>query len=222
MHSCDTSVRQSHPHQTTRQSANQPGEESSYRVEVEGLIQLYTLLPAHMNTRHACDNEAAVKAHLTSSAHAALGARCWAAVEYRVTLDRLHQAISSRNDRPITVIHTHSHLENVSTTDTDLHIRRQLLAIADFQADKAHNMPAVQCGPSMREIFTVHGPHGPLEKNVGHGTLTTLTARRTDALEELPMEGALFRANPDRQNTASKSSLPDHLLIFRTKIILNR
>jgi hypothetical protein len=36
------------------------------------------------------------------------------------------------------------------------------------------------------------------------------------------MEGALLRANPDRQNTAQKSTLPHHLLIFRTKIILNR
>ena len=74
----------------------------------------------------------------------------------------------------------------------------------------------------MRELFTVHGPHGPLEKNVGQGTLQTLTARRTNALEILPMEGALLRANKDRHNTASKSSLPDHLLIFRTKVILNR
>jgi hypothetical protein len=152
------------------------GDESSYRVEVEGLIQLYTLLPAHINTRHACDNEAAVKAHLTSRVHAGLGARRWAAIEYRVTLGRLHQAISSRDGRPIKVIHTHSHLEDVSTPDTDLHIRRQLLAIADFQADKAHTMPTVQCDPSVRELFTVHGPHGPLEKNVGHGTLKTLTA----------------------------------------------
>jgi hypothetical protein len=101
-------------------------------------------------------------------------------------------------------------LENVSTTDTDLRIRRQLLAIADFQADKAHNMLAVQCGPSMREIFTVHEPHGPLEKNVGHGTLKTLTARRTNALEELPMEGALFRANQDRQNTAQFLKIGQH------------
>jgi hypothetical protein len=176
------------------------GEESSYRVEVEGLIKLYTLLPAHIHTRHACDNEAAVKAHLTSRSHAGLGARRWAAVEYRVTLDRLHQAISSRDGRPIQVIHTHSHLEGVATPDTDLHIRRQMLAIADFQADKAHTMPTVQCAPSARELFTVHGLHGPLEKNVGHGTLKTLTARCTIALEKLPIEGALLRAHP-RQTT---------------------
>ena len=101
------------------------GEESSYRVEVEGLIQLYLLLPAHIHTRHTCDNEAAVKAHLTSRYHAELGARRWAAVEYRVTLDRLHQVISSRNGRPIQIIHTHSHMEGTFTPDPDLHIRRQ-------------------------------------------------------------------------------------------------
>jgi hypothetical protein len=41
------------------------------------------------HTRHACDNEAAVKVHHTSKYHAELGARRWAAVKYRVTLDRL-------------------------------------------------------------------------------------------------------------------------------------
>jgi hypothetical protein len=119
------------------------GEESSYRVEVEGLIQLYSLLLAHIHTRHVCDNKAAVKAHLTSRSHAGHGARRWAAVEYRVTLDRLHQAISSRDGGPIQVIHTHSHMEGVPTPDPDLHIHRQILAIADFQADKAHTMPTV-------------------------------------------------------------------------------
>ena len=113
-------------------------------------------------------------------------------------------------------------MEGAFTPDPDLHIRRQILAIADFQADKAHTLPTVQCEPSARELFTVHGPHGPLEKNVGHGTLKTLTTRRTLALEQLPMEGALLRAVPDRQQTAATSTLLDHFLIFRTKIILNR
>jgi hypothetical protein len=176
---------------------------NSYRVEVEGLIQLYSLLPAHIHTRHACDNEAAVKAHLTSRSHTELDTRRWAAVEYRVTLDSLHQAISFRDGRPIQVIHTHSHMEGASTPDTDLHIRRLILAIADFQADKAHTLPTVQCEPSARELFTVHGPHGPLEKSVGYGTLKTLTTRRTLALDQLPMEGALLRAVPDRQQTAA-------------------
>jgi hypothetical protein len=97
------------------------GEESSYRMEVEGLIQLYTLLPTHIHTRHACDNEAAVKAHYTTQHHAALGARRWAAVDYRATLDRLNIAITDRVGDPIDVIHTHSHLENVPTPDLDVH-----------------------------------------------------------------------------------------------------
>ena len=91
------------------------GEESYYRVEVEGLIQLYTLLPTHIHTRHACDNEKAVKVHHTKQHNAALGARRWAAVDYRVTLDRLNTAITDRGGEPIGVIHTHSHLENVHT-----------------------------------------------------------------------------------------------------------
>ena len=83
-------------------------------------------------------------------------------------------------------------------------------------------MDDIQCPPSLRELFTVHGPHGPLEKNAGCGTLHTLTSRRTTALEHLQMEGALLRATPDRTRTATKSTLPDHLLILRKKIILNR
>jgi hypothetical protein len=121
------------------------GEKSSYRVEVEGLIQLYTLLPTHIHTRHACDNEAAVKAHYTTQHHAAL--------DYRVTLDRLNTAITDRGGEPIDVIHTHSHLENVPTLDLDVHQRRQILAIADFQADRAHIMQPTQCNRSYREIF---------------------------------------------------------------------
>ena len=46
------------------------GEESSYRVELEALIQMYHLLPAQYRARHACDNEAAVKAHTSIRYHA--------------------------------------------------------------------------------------------------------------------------------------------------------
>ena len=159
-------------------------EESSYRVEVEGLIQLYTLLSTHVHTRHACDNEAAVKAHYTTQHHAALGARRWAAVDFRVTLDRLNTAITGRGGEPIDVIHTHSHLENVPTPDPDVHQRRQTLAIADFQANKAHTMRSQSSAtvvPPERYSPLVYGPHGPLEKNVGQGALTSHTNDTTNA-----------------------------------------
>jgi hypothetical protein len=54
------------------------GEESSYRVEVEGLIQIYAILPTTLHTTHACDNESAVAAHATIAHHARKGAHKWA------------------------------------------------------------------------------------------------------------------------------------------------
>ena len=96
------------------------GEDSSYRVELEGLVQLYTILPADISTRHACDNEAAVKAHKSTRYHARKSARKWAKTEYRTTFDRLHQAMKTRNGDIIDVIHTQSHLEHTTTQDADL------------------------------------------------------------------------------------------------------
>ena len=72
------------------------GEDSSYRVEVEGLIQIYTILPATLHTTHACDNESAVAAHDTIDHHARKGARKWATTEYRTTQDRRLQVINRR------------------------------------------------------------------------------------------------------------------------------
>jgi hypothetical protein len=68
----------------------------------------------------------------------------------------------------------------------------------------------------------VDPPCKRLENNVGQRTMITLTSRRTLALEKLPMEGAILRATPDRTQTSKHTTLPDHLLILRTKVILNR
>ena len=198
------------------------GEESSYRVEVEGLIQIYTLLPATFHTTHACDNEAAVDAHDTIDYHARKGARKWATTDYRTALDRLLQAINRRGGTKLDVVHTHSHLEHQHTDDTALRIRRDTLAEADTQADSGHTLPGTLCTPSLRELFTVHSHRGPLEKNVGAATLTHMVQQKKTQLASLPMEGALLKHMHDSIPTAKRTSLPDHLLIFRTKVILNR
>jgi hypothetical protein len=121
-----------------------PGEESSYRVELEGLVQLNAILPADVTTRHACDNEAAVTAHKSIHYHAWKPARKWAKTEYRTTLDRLHQAMQSRNGDIIDVVHTHSHLEHIPT-DAYLNRRRQILEEADDQANLAHSLKPTTC-----------------------------------------------------------------------------
>jgi hypothetical protein len=76
-----------------------PGEESSYRVELEALIQIYLLFPPQYRARHAFDNEAAVKAHTSIGYHAQKSARKWTRVDYRTTLDRLHQANNDERRR---------------------------------------------------------------------------------------------------------------------------
>jgi hypothetical protein len=74
----------------------------------------YCLQPSPLvTTCHACDNEAAVKAHKSIHYHARKPARKWAKTEYRTTPDRLHQAMQSRNGDVIDVVHTHSHLEQI-------------------------------------------------------------------------------------------------------------
>ena len=166
------------------------GEESSYRVEVEGLTQIYRLLPPHIITRHACDNEAAVRAHKTIFNHAQKSTRKWARTDYRTALDRLHQAIQNRGSR-IQVVHTHSHLEDTPTDDVDLQTRRNTLAAADTQADLAHTLPAMRLDASPREMFRVHNAYGPLEKNVGAATVSTLHLRCTNQLQKLKMEGRM-------------------------------
>jgi hypothetical protein len=140
------------------------GEESSYRVEVERLIQIYTIFPATLHTTHACNNESAVAAHDTIDHHARKGARKWATTEYRTTLDRLFQVINRRGGTKLDVVHTHSHLENQHTEDIDLRFRRDTLAEADTQADSGHTQPATPYVPSPRELFTVHSHRGPSKR----------------------------------------------------------
>ena len=198
------------------------GEESSYRVELEALIQMYHLLPAQYRARHACDNEAAVKAHTSIRYHAQKSARKWARVDYRTTLDRLHQAIHARGGAGLQVVHTHSHLEHMETEDNDLRVRRDTLALADEAANTAHTQHPTPTDRSCRETFTIHNKHGPLEKNPGASTLHTLHERCRTQLSTLKMEGAMIRHAEDAVTVGRRSTLPDYLTIFRTKLILNR
>jgi hypothetical protein len=168
-----------------------PGEESSYRVKLEALIQINLLLPPQYRARHACDNEAAVKAHTSIRYQGQKSARKWARVDYRTTLDILHQAMTARGGDGLQVVHTHSHLEHTPTTDKDLRIRRDTLALADEAANVAHTQPPTTTDRSRRETFTIHNKYGPLEKNPGTSAKHTLHERCRTQLRALKMEGAI-------------------------------
>ena len=68
----------------------------------------------------------------------------------------------ARGGDGLQVAHTHSHLENTPTLNTDLRIRRDILALADEAANKPKTTDY-----SYRETFTIHNKHGLLEKNPG-------------------------------------------------------
>ena len=126
--------------------------------------------------------------------------------------------MQSRNGNTIAMVHTHSHLEHIPTPDVDLKKCRQILAEADHQADLAHTLKPPTCPNSAREMYTFHSAHGPLEKNIGPSTITTLQQAKRLALSSLAMEGAMSRHVERAVGTSKRCALPDYLAIHRTKM----
>jgi hypothetical protein len=118
--------------------------------------------------------------------------------------------------------YTHSHLEHTETQDNDLRVRRDTLALADEAANTAHTQHPTPTDRSRRETFTIHNKHGPLKKTPGASTLHTLHERCRTQLSALRMEGAMARHAEDAVTVGRRTILPDYLIIFRTKLILNR
>ena len=75
---------------------------------------------------------------------------------------------------------------------------------------------------SARELFSIHNAHGPLEKNVGAPTMSSLHARCIHQLKEVKMEGSMMRHVEHVIQLNKRCELPTFLLSFRTKLVLNR
>jgi hypothetical protein len=135
-------------------------------------------------------------------------------VDYRTTLDRLHQAMIGRGGDGLQVVHTHSHLEHTPTLDTDFRTRRDILALADEAANIAHTQQPTRTDYSHRETFTVHNPNTDLWRKIqGHQHYT---------LRALKMEGEMARHAENAITVGKRSTLFDYLIVFRTKLLLNR
>jgi hypothetical protein len=128
----------------------------------------------------------------------------------------------ARGGDGLQVVHTHSHLENTTTLDTDLRTRRDTLALADEAADIAHTLQPTGTDHSHRQAFTILNKHGALEENPWASTLQTLHERCRTQLRALKMEGAMTRPTENAITVGKKSTLPDYIIAFRTKLILNR
>ena len=81
------------------------GEESSLRVELEALIHAYYLIPAHIKTVHAIDNETALDIHNALAMTGLPPQRKLMQMPYHSTIVRLHNAMQKRE----TFLEPHTH-----------------------------------------------------------------------------------------------------------------
>ena len=195
-------------------------EASSLRAELEGIITAYRLIPAEANVIHAVDNETAILLH-DIILHRGLTDHYLAKQPYRATLVRLSHAIATRG-ASLPIEHTHSHLEHTFTPDESLEQRRLALAAADAAADIAHTLPTLPFDTTGLELFPLSTPDGTLEKLAGPYLGLCHELRWRARLHARRMEGAIHRSTPIPRWKTGSRSWPDHLRIFRHKLITNR
>ena len=163
------------------------GEESSLRVELEALIHAYNLIPSHIHTTHAADNETAIAIHNELATSGLPPQRALIQLPYHSTIARLHTAMQQRT-RFLDIVHTLSHLEHETAEDLDLHSRRQALARADKQAEEGHHASTFILDPSGVEDFALR-IKGELVEKEGIIPLCTHTDSETDETTLLPRNG---------------------------------
>ena len=120
-------------------------EESSLRAELQGLTELYHILPQDIQPRIAVDNETAIQIHdkLFNPYTKELYPTVRGVYTYTQAVVQLHKAIQTRTRR-FHLTHTHSHREKEHTNNKDLQERRQVLATADTEAENSHSDHATQ------------------------------------------------------------------------------
>ena len=198
-----------------------PGDESSLRVELEALIQLYKILPPSTTTNHACDNESAIAIHQDILNEYTPPIRHQLNSHYRSTIQRLRQIMRTRTQH-INITHTHSHLEHIHTDDPLLNKRRRLLAIADRLADEAHDLPPSPFDHGGDELFPLYINDTIIEKNITQTLHHILGAKNLDSLTHLKTDGALQALSDPPPWKSTLHTLPPHIQNFRHKLWLRR
>ena len=197
------------------------GEESSLRVELEALIHAYTLIPAHISTIHAVDNETAIDIHTTLNRSGLPSQRELMKLAYHSTIVRLHAAMQSRGTS-LTVVHTLSHLEHQHTSDPDLAARRHALAKADSQADLGHKNRYAISDDSGIEAFALHINGILVEKGAKTPFASIQMAARKKLLYARYMEGANHRVGKNPGWSTGGRQWPSFLRVFRHKLVTQR
>ena len=115
----------------------QSTEASSLRVELEGLITAYELLPPDLYITHYMDNTQAIAIHDRLRTYGLPPAHKLMRMHYRRTIALLWSRMQQRGTY-LSIIHVHSHLEKDTPRDHPLYFPRCQLAAADAAADAYH------------------------------------------------------------------------------------
>ena len=200
-----------------------PGEESSFRVEMEGLIQLYTHIPPSSTHHiiHACDNTSAIHYHDEIWSTYTPSERKLLNTHYHSTIRRLRLA-TQHHKTPITIKHTKSHKEHETTEDTDLDHRRQTLAKADILADEAHDQRASPHNPIGDELYTLCSNDEIIQKSVKSTIQSIIADQHHQALIKLEHDGAIQAKHPSLNWKQAIHKLPYHLYLFQHRLRLRR
>jgi len=197
------------------------GEESSLRVELEALIHAYHLIPKHIETIHAVDNETTIDIHNSLASTGLPTQRTLMKMPYHSTIVRLHNAMQERG-RFLEITHTLSHLEHKMTGDIDLKHRRDALAKADTEADTGHQIQHIIQDPSGIEDFALRINGTLVEKAASSPFASIHTAVRKSQLYSRKMEGANHRAGCNPGWNTGGRKWPNFLRTFRHKLITQR
>ena len=168
----------------------QSTEASSLRVELEGLITAYELLPSDLYITHYMDNTQAIAIHdrLLNDGlpppHAlqAINSLLWARMQQRGTF--------------LSITHVHSHLEKNTPKDHPLYLPRWQLAAADAVADEYHYQDYQTIPDTGIERFPIYHKEHYVENRPGSTLRMSILSRHESNLRTLPHEGAIQRAYP--------------------------
>jgi hypothetical protein len=213
-----------HMHTNIRRSGKikiRTGEESSLRVELEALIHAYTLIPTHVHTVHAVDNETAIAIHNELATSGLPPQRALMRLLYHSTIARLYTAMQQRK-RFLDIVHTLSHLDHESTDDSDLKTRREALARADKQADEGHRVTSHVLDPSGVEDYALR-IHGELvEKTATSPFAHIQSTKRMRQLYARSLDGDNHKTGITPGWKTGGKQWPSFLNKFRHKLVTQR
>jgi hypothetical protein len=167
------------------------------------------------------DNETTVEIHETLATSGLPQQRSLVKLLYHSTVTRLNNAMQKRM-KFLTVVHSLSHLEHLTSPNKDLTLRRKALAQADNLADAGHQANLKKHDPSGIENYGLHIRGVLVEKASKSPFAHIQMLARKDLLYVRRLEGAVHKTSPNPGWFTGGRKWPTFLRTFRHKLITQR